>query len=196
MTGANPYAAWSALRSRETRLRLVLAVAAAGLGYTLTGGVEILAWLTAVVVTQVVDAQLLKACARAVQAPPSTAWRAAYGLSIFLTSLVFSSIGVLVLERGEAHAAVFAILLNAGALLNLAMVSHRAPRVVLAAWAGHLIPLLALPWLILEARPDPIGAVCVTLAALVFVGHLVIATGRSAAAERETRAALRRKSVV
>jgi signal transduction histidine kinase/ActR/RegA family two-component response regulator len=195
MTGSNPYAAWSEIRRRETALRLVLAAAAAGLGYTLTGGVDIWIWLAAVVATQFIDAELLKACARPAQARPSAGLRAAYALSIFLTSLVFSSIGLLVLRRGEAHAAVFAVLLNAGALLNLAMVSHRAPRVVLAAWAGHLCPLMALPWLIAEGRLDPIGTLCVTLASLVFVGHLVIATGRSAAAERETRVALQTAQV-
>ncbi|UTP40943.1 ATP-binding protein [Phenylobacterium sp. LH3H17] len=156
----------------------------------MTGGVELWVWLAAVVTTQFVDGKVLEVCARDSQAPPSIAWRATYASSIFLTSFVFSSVGLLVLQRGDAHAAVFALLVNAGALLNLAMVSHRAPRLVLIAWAGHLLPLLALPWLILEARPDPIGAICVTLAALVFVGHLIIATGRSAAAERETRAAL------
>ncbi|MDP2011830.1 MAG: ATP-binding protein [Phenylobacterium sp.] len=190
MMGANPYLLWSQIRGRETRLRLVLAAATAGLGYTLTGGREVWLWLAAVVVTQFVDAQLLRACARDAHSPPSTAWRAGYALSMFLTALVFSSIGLLVLRRGEAHAAVFAVLLNAGALLNLAMVSHRAPRTVVAAWVGHLCPLLALPWLIREAQPDLIGAACVTLAAVVFVGHLVIATGRSASADRETRMAL------
>ena len=190
MMGPNPYLLWSQVRARETSLRLVLAAATAGLGYTLTGGMEVWLWLAAVVVTQFVDAQLLRACARDAQSPPSTAWRAGYALSMFLTALVFSSIGLLVLRRGEAHAAVFAVLLNAGALLNLAMVSHRAPREVLAAWIGHLCPLLALPWLIREAQPDLIGAACVTLAALVFVGHLIIATGRSASADRETRMAL------
>ena len=189
MMRANSYAAWAEIRSRETYLRLGLAVAAAGLGFVLTRGVEMWAWLATVVVTQMVDAWILKACARRDE-KPFTVWRVAYGASTFLTALVFSSLGLLVMVRGDSHATAFAVLLIAGSLLNLAMVSHQAPRVVLFAWAGHLCALLALPWLILEPQQDLIGGICVMLAALVFVGHLIIATGRSATADGSMRAAL------
>jgi signal transduction histidine kinase/ActR/RegA family two-component response regulator len=189
MVSENPYATWADVRGRETRLRLALAAVLAALGHTLNPHIPVWTWLAVVGATQFVDAQLLKVCARPLR-PPSAAWQAAYVLSFFVTSLVFSSLGLFVLPRADSHAAVFCVLVIAGALLNLAMVSHRAPRVVLVAWTGHLGPFLALPWLISEARPDPLGGICVTIAALVFIGHLVIATGRSTKAERQIRAAL------
>jgi len=191
MTRWNAYAAWAEIRSREAMLRLGLAVASAGLGFILTRSSVQWVWLGVVVVSQLADTRLLEACARRADHGLPAPWRIAYGVSSFVTALAFSSLGLLVLPRGDPHAAAFAVLLISGAMLNLAMVSHRAPRVVLAAWGGHLCALLALPWLIFEMKPDPLGCLCVMAAAMVFVGHLVTATGRSAKAESGVRAALR-----
>jgi hypothetical protein len=114
MMRANSYATWAEIRSREMLLRLGLAVAAAGLGFVLTRSLDMWAWLAAVVVTQLIDARILAACVRREDGPMAP-WRVAYGLSTFLTSLAFSSLGLLVLVRGDAHAAAFAVLLISGA---------------------------------------------------------------------------------
>jgi signal transduction histidine kinase/ActR/RegA family two-component response regulator len=186
------YSDLAAARRREAGLRLGLALVVGGVAALLVDLKIAAVWLLLVIVSQAFDGVFLRRFEGRVDADIPRRTRVLYGVCALMTALTYSGIALPGWLAADLYGKVFAYLLPAGALLNLAMSLRRAPLALVGGWIGHIAVLMALPWLVpAHEGVHVLGAICVTLSVLIFVAHLIIATRRSAKAADALEDALR-----
>ncbi|MEO6377899.1 MAG: hypothetical protein ABIO37_07745, partial [Caulobacteraceae bacterium] len=132
------------LREIHTRIGLALFIGCAAWIFTRQTGAA--AWFAAVVLTQGLDAWVGRPLRRHPDAAPSLMQKALYTLTLALIATVYSSIAAYVWFSGGEAGKLFAFLLPAGSLLNVAMQLGRAPRpLLLATSAPHAAYLIGMP---------------------------------------------------
>ena len=181
MRGA--YEQLAMIRRRELPTRVVTAAALSiPLGLA-DATVFPIAWLIAVVASQLLDAHLYQALG----AQPGQRRRFWVGLSTLVTSSVYSGLSVY-LWTGDSEAnRILSLLLLAGSLLHIAIHMHPVRRLLLAAALPHAALFLGLPVVAALAGTPQMWAVAV--GGVMFVSTLTVAVRRTSATTRELQEA-------
>ena len=184
------YRAIALTRKKELPVRLGIALFLAAAAGTITSTAWPLVWLAAVIVSQVVDLRVFQSLRRQTEGALDRSRQALYVATAALNTAIYSSISVYAWVFGGDAGKVFAVIMPAGGLLNIALHMHSARPMLLAAGGPHAAFLLGLPLgEALSGRGGWADFGLVAGAGVLYLLHMKVAVSRSAAIERDLRTA-------
>ena len=185
------YRAVAATRAKELPTRLGLALFIGAIALVLTQSIWPLAWFGAVVLAQVFDGWVFGPMQAEDAPPPSRVRRGLCLVSASLNTAVYSAIAAYIWFAGGEAGKLFAMIQTAGGLLHIALHMHSVRSLLFAAAIPHMSYLLGLPLAhaLVTPQKDVLPMVAVTCAGLLYVLHLAVAVGRTAAVSAKMRAA-------
>ena len=191
MEATNTYSGFARARAKDMPTRIGLAAFLAVTAGVLSQSLAPAAWLGLVIVGQVIDLSVSAELMRHPNAEPTVARRAAYGASMALNAVLYSSIAAYLWIYGGESGKAFAMLQPAGSLLNISLQLERSPRLLLAAWIPHAIYLIAMPLVFGLTDGHLVAMSVLALGGLLYVVHAVTAvrvahdSGQRLRSERE-----------
>jgi signal transduction histidine kinase/ActR/RegA family two-component response regulator len=164
-------------RAKDLPVRIAFALFIAAAAWVIVGDWGPGLWLAAVIAGQLIDAWIAAPLRRHPLLTPSRARILAYGGSIVINALIYSSLAAYLWFHGGDAGRAFAVLTPAGALLNNALQSNRGPRLLIC--ACHALYTLGLPLLSAALHPaDLLPMICVSLGGALYVVHVAFAVRR------------------
>ncbi|ACG76540.1 sensor histidine kinase [Phenylobacterium zucineum HLK1] len=181
MSPSFSYHRLASTRARELPMRVGLAlIIGAGTLY-LTQSPWTFAWLAAVAATQLLDLRLTAPMRRDPDFVPDRAQERVYLASVTLNVLVYSAITPLCWLKGGLEGHLYALLVPAAGLINVALQAQSAPKMLWAGCTPHALYLVSLPVLsiLVEQDADVAGMAFVAVGASLYLAHLFIAVLRN-----------------
>jgi signal transduction histidine kinase/CheY-like chemotaxis protein len=176
------YGLLAAVRRRELPTRLIIAVLLAAVGYWLAPSAWPLAWLAAVVASQLADWAVYRRMAN----PPGRGRIVAWTVSTAISTAFYSSLGAYLWITAGETGRIFGILIAAGGLLHVTIHMHHVRALLIAAAAPHALIFFGLP--IISALQGQPSLWAVVLGAAMYSAHLVVAFRQADATTRTIQA--------
>jgi two-component system, sensor histidine kinase len=165
-------------RQHQLKTRLVIAVIGAGILWLVGTLMLAASWLTAVVISQLIDTRIWAPFRVPGRNEPASRkeWIMLCASSAQAT-FTYSLFPAMMWWMWHSPGKIFATLWLCGALLHVVMHMHHERRTFYAAIIPHALYFLGLPIyaLITGAEPGRVGATVILLAAATYLGHLLVA---------------------
>jgi signal transduction histidine kinase/CheY-like chemotaxis protein len=181
------------LRARDVRVRMAFSIMVAVTGQFLErGSAWPGVWLTATALTQLLSLMTTEPMRRDPTFVVSRRRETTIFVSVAVSAWVFASCGVMFWGHDGWGGRLFAVIIMAGAALNVALQAGPSARLLWTGCAPFMILLQALPLVsFLSASGPERGVMGMTaFAATLFIAHLVAAGRRGLASSRTVEAAL------
>jgi signal transduction histidine kinase/ActR/RegA family two-component response regulator len=172
---ASSYGTFARARVKDLPVRLGLALFLAVTAWVLTRGAGALIWSAVVIAGQSLDLWISSSMLRRPDVAPSLGRRCAYGASLAVNAVIYSSIAAYLWFYGGNAGKAFAILQPAGSLLNVSLQLDRSPKLLRAVWISHAVFLVGLPVVFGLMSGPLLPMLVLSMGGVVYIGHIVVA---------------------
>jgi signal transduction histidine kinase/ActR/RegA family two-component response regulator len=171
-------------RANELWMRLFMALVITAGTWFVTHNTIAFAWALAVAGAQLIDFVATRPLRRNPDFAATRAQEAIYIGWMVFNVILYEALTPLCWLLGGLEGNVFALIIPAAGMINVALQADTAPRLLWAGCTPHAVFLFSLPVLsaLFEPAANPAGMTFVAVGSLLFTAHLVIATLRTQAA--------------
>ena len=170
-TDPSRYFRLATTRQRELKTRLAIASFIALTGWFLSPSAWPIVWLSAVFLTQIIDARLFAPLRTHEDFSPSPRLRAVLIASVTVNVSVYASLAIYLWFSGDAAGMVFGMVMLAGGMLHVSVHMHDVRAFVIASIIPYTLYFLGLPILQAILRQEPIDLL-IAVGGVLYMTHL------------------------